>query len=488
MRSFRPLALLAVAALLLAGCASKTSPPPAGSAADPQAAAIAAHPALSGWQLDCKQGSYERASNASWGQFCEARASHSAGPKQEMWAAVNPRDPKNVLVAAKDLNPASSANCVWNGVFVTHDGGQSWKDVTIGGAYSERGPTSPFFGYACNTDPDFQFTSDGAVHYGVEMYDLGGVNKNGPVPGALPLSAGWKILLATSHDGGDTWPDVITYQPDLAVVSDYSRMTVDPKTQAVVEAIGSGLVTCHVMVSTDGGKTALFYDAMSKDGAPCSSNNGAIAGSPDGTLVLVGNGIAARSTDDGKTWLDSNKIFDFKRIQQFKESKYRNGSNLELAYDLTDGPRRGTLYAVYGAADRDEADVFLRSSTDDGKTWSDAVLVNQDPAGTHQWMPNVAVAGDGSVHVLYMDKQFDPAHRLIDISHAVSVDGGHTFRTERVSTVPYDGELGVHQDGGPFIGDYLGLACGKDDCWGGFPDASNGMLTVAAAAHIHKVG
>src|ERR1051326_8491633 len=177
MRGLRVLTLVPRALLLLAGCSSKPSSPSASSndpAALAQAQAIAGHPALAGgWQLDCKAGSFERDMNASWGQVWEARASHGAGPKEEMWTAVNPTNPKNVLVAAKDLNPTSSApdstgHCVWNGVFVTHDGGQTWHDVTIGGTYAERGPTSPFYGYMCNTAPDSRSPSGGPVHCGVE--------------------------------------------------------------------------------------------------------------------------------------------------------------------------------------------------------------------------------------------------------------------------------------------------------------------------------
>jgi hypothetical protein len=477
----RAAALLLAALVLAAGC---TAPAPATTSPAP---APAPQALAGGWRLDCDLGSHERALNASWGQLCEARASHNPGPKEENWIAINPTDPRNVVVGAKDLDPSSSGHCVWNGVFVTHDAGASWRDVTIGGKFSERQPGDPTYGYWCNTDPDFQFTANGDLHYGIEMYDFMGLEKDRGL--STPVSSvGWKVLLATSHDGGDTWPDIVTYQPDLVLVTDYSRMTVNPKTQAIVESIGSGLVTCHVMVSTDNGKSALFYNAVTPMGSPCSSNNGAIAGSPAGTLVIVGNGIAARSTDDGKTWADANAIFAFKDIQKFKESKYRNGSNLELAYDLTDGARKGTLYAAYGAADRDEADVFVRSSTDDGKTWSEAVLVNDDAPGTHQWMPNVAVAGDGSVHVVFMDKRYDAAHdhTYIDYTHAVSLDGGKTWANERISTLGYDGDLGVHQDGGSFIGDYLGVAAVGDDVWAGFPDASNGHVTLVAAAHMHR--
>jgi hypothetical protein len=257
--------------------------------------------------------------------------------------------------------------------------------------------------------------------------------------------------------------------------------------------IGAEAGFCHILASHDGGKTAeVVVIPASQQGIPC----GAIAASPKGTVVLMGGGAlgidptasgvqVARSTDDGVTWTDANNGFDVKPVGQFSESKYRTGSGLELAYDMTDGPHKGTLYAVYAAADRDEADVFLRASTDDGKTWSNASLVNDDPSGTHQWMPNVAVAGDGSVHVFFMDKRYTAEHKLIDITHAVSFDGGRTWRNERVSTLPYDGDLGVHQEGFPFIGDYLGVGAVGDDVWAGFPDASNGNTTVIAAAHVH---
>ncbi|MHB8605254.1 MAG: sialidase family protein [Thermoplasmatota archaeon] len=488
LRLASPLAIASV--LVLAGCLSQTSTPTTSSA--PNTAK-----AIGAWTLDCNLGSYEKAMNASWGQVCEARASHNPGPKEETWIAINPTNAQNVVIGAKDLDPSSSDHCVWNGVFVTHDDGKTWKDVTIGGKFKDRKPSDPTYGYACNTDPDFQFTKNGDLHYGVEMYN----NEQSPTSGApgVPVVGnplpGFKILLATSHDGGDTWPDIITFQPDFGFTTDYSRMTVSPTTQTIVEAIGSdGGVGCHILRSTDNGKTADFRPIATKDGVPCGSGGDtAIAASPKGTLVEVGgisNGqnnepVVVRSTDDGVTWVDSNLGWGYKPIQGFKESKYRVGSNIELAYDLTSGPNKGTLYAVQGAADRDEADIFVHVSKDDGATWSPAVLVNDDPAGTHQWMPGIGVASDGSVHVFYMDKRYDPNHVFIDITHAVSFDAGKTWTNERVSTIPFDGDLGVHQEGFPFIGDYLGVACSEHDCWAGFPDASNGKTTVIAAAHTH---
>lgn len=481
------LAVALCAAAVLAGC---FGPAPSSAAEGPQASGPP-------WNLDCSLGAHERA-NATWPHDCLARASHGPAPKQETWLAINPTDANNIVIGAKDVDPMYSSKCVWNGVFVTHDGGATWKDVHIGGTYAQRqaDPTSPYFGYDCNTDPMFQFTKDGALHYLVEVYHFLGQEYNTPTHDVLgqPGLLGWKILLATSTDGGDTWPQVITYQPDLVHPTDYSRMAVNPATQSILSVIGSTSGGCHLLASRDGGRSAeLFRVPLTMGGdTPCQ----AIAASPTGTVVVAGGGgsageggsgiVFARSTDDGETFLDANVGFQMKGISQFSESEARVGSGLELAYDLTEGPGKGTLYALYDAADLDEADVFVRSSHDDGRTWSGPARVNDDDTTSHQWLGNLAVAGDGSVHVFYMDKRFDPAHRLIDVLHAVSLDGGRTWSNQRVSAVSFDGDLGRHQSGAPFIGDYIGVAALGDDVWAGVPESSNGKETVVAAAHVRR--
>ena len=114
--------------------------------------------------------------------------------------------------------------------------------------------------------------------------------------------------------------------------------------------------------------------------------------------------------------------------------------------------------------------------------------VNADPEGSHQFEPNLAIAGDGSVHAFFMDKSRDPQHRLIDVTHAVSSDGGATWGSERVTTLNWDGDLGKHQEDFPFIGDYTGADAVGNHVWAAFPDASNGSTTVIAAMHVHRVG
>jgi hypothetical protein len=542
---FRSLALCALAAaLLLSGCFGKG------------ASTTTATPALvGGWTLDCGMGAAER-ERASWLQDCEARASHTEGQKQEVWLAINPLDARNVVIGAKDLNPAASASCVWNGLSVTHDGGLTWRDVLIGGPYAERAPSSPYYGYACNTDPMGVFTADGTLQWVVELYNLAGGDGNGPLgkdptSGRGILQPGWKLVLATSHDGGDTFPDstILEYGDGIGALNDYSRITANPATGSAITVIntyypGFGANTALIPAAPVpvplGGEACSvlpFRPAAQKSPQPApiqptvvtgTANPGGlnclgIAANDAGTVALAAVGSPlqggsfgawfAKSTDDGAAFSDFTQGFTFTPIPSpFGESSYRTGTNFELAYDtarvLTQyadhnvthtGPYHGRLYAITAEQTKglsgltfpqagnattfqgDDADIVVRWSDDDGATWSPPVRVNQDHVESHQFEPNIVVGSDGSVHAFWMDKAYDPAHKLIDVTHGVSLDGGATWRTERVTTVSWDGELGKHQEGFAFIGDYTGIGASGKEVWGAFPDASNGKTTVIAA-------
>jgi len=462
--------------ILVAGCSGVK--PPAGDA-----------PAAATWNLDCDIGHIEQALDAAWPHACAVRASHTPGYKQELWLAVNPKDPDNVVIGAKEVETAASADCVWNAVTYTKDGGRTWHDLNIGGAkYIDRAPTDPWYGYACNTDPILQFSANGDVHYGVEVYNAGFQTYDTPLREQAGSSGllGWKILLATSHDGGATWPDVITYQPDLVTVTDYSRMVVSPKTGSILEAINHlGPDSCHVLASRDGGQTADPYAVADPlDGTdPTSVACRVIAAAPDGTVVVgferASDTYWLRSTDDGRTWTDGNAGFPFQPIGGFEENEFRTGTNFEALYDAD-----GTLWVVYADGSAGNADVLVRRSTDHARTWSDPVKVNDDNGTNDQFLPNIAAAADGSLHVLFLDKRWDPANKLLDATWAVSLDGGATWRNERVTAKSFDGDLGRHQSGAPFIGDYLGIDTAGDVVWGTFPDSTNGGYTVVAAARM----
>jgi hypothetical protein len=108
---------------------------------------------------------------------------------------------------------------------------------------------------------------------------------------------------------------------------------------------------------------------------------------------------------------------------------------------------------------RDQRDVFVAAS-DDGETWSEPVRVNDDPPRYDAWLPEVAVAHDGSVFLVWYDwRDSDPA-LCGGASHvylARSDDGGASWSSlGPVTRAPTDWSV-VGSNLSPNMGDYLGL-------------------------------
>lgn len=74
------------------------------------------------------------------------------------------------------------------------------------------------------------------------------------------------------------------------------------------------------------------------------------------------------------------------------------------------------------------------------------------------FMPAVGVAPDGRVDVAFYDRRDDPGNRLLTAYLASSYDAGLTWVNARASDAQFDGDLSRHQDGRPFLGDYIGVA------------------------------
>ena len=86
-----------------------------------------------------------------------------------------------------------------------------------------------------------------------------------------------------------------------------------------------------------------------------------------------------------------------------------------IAADNSYGPYRGRLYLVYAsntpAGSGNKPDIFCRYSTDQGATWSSAVVVNDDPNTTsnHQWHPSIWCDKEtGRFFVKWMDTRDCP--------------------------------------------------------------------------------
>ncbi|MDZ4803601.1 MAG: FlgD immunoglobulin-like domain containing protein [Candidatus Eisenbacteria bacterium] len=105
---------------------------------------------------------------------------------------------------------------------------------------------------------------------------------------------------------------------------------------------------------------------------------------------------------------------------------------------------------------RDHRDLVMVVSSDGGRSWSEKRLVNDDPIGFENYLPEVAVDGLGRVHVSWYDRRDDPEYGInYHVYFATSTDGGATFlpsrrlsETQAVITRPYESNR---------LGDRMGL-------------------------------
>jgi hypothetical protein len=114
-----------------------------------------------------------------------------------------------------------------------------------------------------------------------------------------------------------------------------------------------------------------------------------------------------------------------------------------IAADNTNGTYRGRLYLVYASntppGNGFKPDIFSRYSTDQGVTWSNPVVVNDDPntQNNHQFFPSIwCDIQTGRLYVKWMDTRDTPTSDSAYIYASYSDDGGQTFvANQKISNV-----------------------------------------------------
>jgi hypothetical protein len=126
----------------------------------------------------------------------------------------------------------------------------------------------------------------------------------------------------------------------------------------------------------------------------------------------------------------------------------------------------------------DNMDVFIVRSTDRGRTWGTPVQVNEGPVGTTQFFPTAAIDDKSQcLTITWYDTRAESTNAagnfLLDVFLRSSSDGGLTFSPEvQLNDVPFDPDLGApcrfgpqppcQDDSSPLqtlrIGEYNGVA------------------------------
>jgi hypothetical protein len=217
--------------------------------------------------------------------------------------------------------------------------------------------------------------------------------------------------------------------------------------------------------SSDQGETWSNPMRISKHAGDCLDSDNTVEGAvpavgPHGEIYVVWSGphglVFQCSVDGGNTWLKEEQVIQ-KHVGGWDLSipgmMRANGLPI-LTCDVSNGPNRGTLYLNWCDQRNgvNNTDVWLSSSKDHGKTWSELKKVNQDSTNTHQFFTWSTIDQQtGNLYVVYYDRR-NYTDNQTDVFLSASFDGGLSFHDVCISESPFVPNEKV------FFGDYLNIS------------------------------
>jgi len=424
----------------------------------------------------------------------ESRADDSAidfteEAESELHAAVNPLDSNNIIMSAMRQNPGNILSPLQFPVYYTKDFGQTWE-------LSEFDGTSPDRFIVGGGDPIIVFDIDGTAY--LCWLTL-----------TTDLTFQTKIALryATSTDGGATWTEAAAPLDEgnagslLDILGggaggaikfvDKEWLVVDRSNSAFRNTIYASYLTIE---SPDGEQ--LFTDitlrkkAPNKDAFTTASvkvntdtyklvqftsidvdNDGIVHVSFAGTLDSINWALYyTQSTDGGESFQQEKKVSDFHIPRLSGDEPESNivgidGQRLypcpHLVVDKSNRSYDGHLYMVWtgnGLSEKktEGLDIYYARSTDGGRSWSDARVLNNDGIpNSHQFYPSMTVNENGTLIVSWYDRRDDIDNLNTLYYMTYSEDGGETFVDDfAVSTAASDFSVIGSKNGNFGIGEY----------------------------------
>lgn len=379
-------------------------------------------------------------------------------PHAEVILAADPADPKRLLAGSMLRYDTGEDQCVG---YLTTDGGKTWTTVL------EPGGRAEIRGTKRAADPAMVFGTDGAAYYAMLAADARLEHHH--------------TVVYRSADGGKTWGEPVHVH----------RATRTDRPFVAVDRTGGkyhGRVYCNAVPVTDSlagtGPTsadgvpqtgvALFYSAdrgetfsepvlqrVRMANLPHGARGANCSVLSDGTVVALYDIVedwrdragsphllaVERSMDGGQSLEAASPSIGERpsRGKALPRDKFIGktergiGAGVvrgipSLAVDVSEGPLRDRLYAVWEAFDGTRSRVMVSASADKGLKWSDPVPVSDGTdagaAGNYRGasMPAVTVNKDGVVGVFWYDTR-DAAGADLgwDARFAASRDGGKTW-------------------------------------------------------------
>lgn len=161
--------------------------------------------------------------------------------------------------------------------------------------------------------------------------------------------------------------------------------------------------------------------------------------------------------------------------------------------DLTNGPYANRIYVAWtddanpeaASPANNHARIQVAWSGDGGATWNVRTPhETADVLTVDRYHPWLAVAGDGSVHVIFYDTRNDPTRQSVDLYHSFSTDGGDTWSPpDRLTTVSSPNIT----DGFEW-GDYNGLSAVMSDVIAVYTDNRNELGGGGNSVDVYSIG
>ncbi len=186
-----------------------------------------------------------------------------------------------------------------------------------------------------------------------------------------------------------------------------------------------------------------------------------------------------KSTDNGVTWFAEDLVVAQQPggWTQFVPGVGRCNGMPVTKVDTGNSKYSGTIYINWTDQrnGKNNTDVFIIKSNDEGNTWSVPIKVNQDNTISHQfftWMDVDPVSG--YIYIVYYDRSRYKNNRT-EVVLAISKDGGKSFSNEIISKKPFIPVSDI------FFGDYTNISAYNGIVRPIWTRYENGQLSVWTA-------
>lgn len=285
-----------------------------------------------------------------------------------------------------------------------------------------------------------------------------------------------RIVVQKSTDKGKTWNEGTFPPADLTKDQDKHWYYIDPVTNIIhmtwteFDSYGKKDNQCFSRIlysqSSDEANTWSEPVTVSNQEGNCIDDDQTTEGAlpvvdADGNVHVIwaydSKLFINTSTDNGKSWLSKERavanqyggwVLDIPGLNRC------NGMPV-LKIDNSKGKKKkGTMYVNWADQKNgsDDTDIWLKKSTDGGKTWSSRIKINDDKSGRHQfltWMDVDPVTG--YIYIVFYDRR-NTEGNATDVYLAYSTDEGNTFTNVKINEASFTPVKEI------FFGDYNNIA------------------------------